>query len=124
MTATVSWYTEGRIVIAKLAGILASDEIEPLNQTVAQYVREGQAPVHLIVDALELDKFPVELRKFGSTRLYMREPNMGKIAVLTHQSVIVRFFASVVSQAAHIELKMFDTLDAGLAFLKRVDGTL
>ena len=124
MSATVSWYEQDRIILVNIEGVLLKEEIDPANQSVAQYVREGQAPVHLIIDALRLDKFPLELKQFSGARSYMREPNMGKIAVISKQSVVVRFFASVLTQAAHIEMKMFDTLDEGLAFLRRVDGTL
>lgn len=103
---------------------MLKEEIDPTNAAIVQYVREGQAPVHVIIHALQLDKFPLELRQFSGARDYMREPNMGKIAVISKQSVVVRFFASTLSQVAHIELKMFDTLEAGLDFLRRVDRTL
>jgi hypothetical protein len=113
MSATVSWYQEGRIVYAKLVGILSKDEIDPANQSIAQFVREGQAPVHLIVDASQLDKFPLDLKQFSGTKVYLREPNLGKLAIISKQSTFVRFFASIITQAAHIEMQMFDTLDEG-----------
>jgi hypothetical protein len=124
MTATISWLEPERIVYAKLEGNLLKEELDPLNQTVAQYVHEGHAPVHFIVDALGLEKFPMDLKQFSSTRVYLREPNMGKLAIISKQSMFVRFFASVITQAAHIEMKIFDSLDEALSFLERVDGSL
>ena len=124
MSANVSWYIQDRIILTTLEGVLLKEEIDPTNAAIDQYVRDGQAPVHLIINALKLDKFPLELKQFSGTRSYMREPNMGKVAVISKQSVVVRFFASVLTQAAHIEMKMFDTLDDGVTFLRRVDGTL
>ncbi|MEO8607805.1 MAG: hypothetical protein ABI690_07995 [Chloroflexota bacterium] len=124
MSVTVSWNLHDRIIHVKLEGNLLKDELDPSNQIIAQYVREGQPPVHVIVDAVQLDKFPMDLKQFSGSKVYLREPNMGKLVIISKQSVFVRFFASVISQAAHIEMQMFDDMDSGLAYLQRVDGSV
>jgi hypothetical protein len=124
MPATVSWYQQGRIIFTELEGNLLKAEMDSANQMMAQYVGEGQPPVHILVDALRLEKFPLDLKQFSGAKLYMQHPNVGKLALISKQSVFVKFFASVITQAAHIEMQMFDTLEAGFDFLKRIDMTL
>jgi hypothetical protein len=124
MSATASWYQPGRIVHVVIEGDLTLDDAETVNQVVTQYIREGQPPVHLLVEATRLGKFPLDLKRFPKLTGYLHEPNLGKMAVITSQGALTKFFASIITQAAHIEMKLFDKLDDGMTFLRRVDITL
>ena len=124
MPASASWYQQGRIIYATVEGNLTMDEVVAVNQMVTQLLQEGQAPVHLIVDASKLDKFPIDLKRFASATSYLKEPHLGKMAVISNQGGFVKFFASIITQAARIEMKMFDKVEDGLTFFRRVDFSL
>jgi hypothetical protein len=59
MSATPSWYIEGRIIHLKLTDVVSESQLSALDKLMISFLREGTAPqVHLIVDVSELSSLP------------------------------------------------------------------
>lgn len=59
MSATPSWFIEGRIIHLKLADVVLESQLSALDKLMMSFLRAGTAPqVHLIVDVSELTALP------------------------------------------------------------------
>jgi hypothetical protein len=59
MSATPSWYIEGRVIRLKLTDVVQENQLSALDKMMTSFLRNGTNPqVHLILDISELNSLP------------------------------------------------------------------
>lgn len=125
MPYQIAWHLEKRILMVKMFGLLTDEESSEIGTINSQHLAEGIAPVHIIVDTTELEKFPTNLRQNSQFMAYLRTPSLGWVIVigLTH-NVLAKFAVSVISQVIKFRLSQRDSMSDALTFLEGYDSTL
>ena len=111
--------------MVKLFGLLTDEESSEVGTINSQHLAEGIAPIHIIVDTTELEKFPTNLRQNSQFMAYLRTPSLGWVIVigLTH-NVLAKFAVSVISQVIKFRLSQRESMSDALSFLEGNDATL
>src|SRR4051812_31972818 len=123
MSFNLSWFLEKRIVYASASGQVTVSELQNVVHTMAAYIRQGDAPVHALLDFTNVEKFPTRINAYKDFAFPAAEPNTGML-VLISANKLALFIIGVVAQLSDRNIYTFPTLDEGLAFLARKDSTL
>jgi hypothetical protein len=125
MPYQIAWHVEKRIVMVKMFGLLSDNEANEIGQINSQRLAEGIAPVHMIVDTTELEKFPTNLRQNSQFMAYLRAPSLGWVIVIgLTNNVLAKFAVSVISQVIKFRLAERQSVADALTFLQGNDPTL
>jgi hypothetical protein len=123
MPQKMDYWVEKRVTFHWIAGDITAAEFLEANATAVQLVRNGNGPVHHVVDATGVGKVNLNLRQLGEITSLLREPNLGWI-VFIGGNAIVRFLAAVLTQHDRVKFRVVDDQDAARQLLQRVDATL
>jgi len=125
MTANVSWYIEGRIVMVTATGSLTIRDGIAISNQLIQLFESSTAPlVHVLVNQRDLSAVPQDLKQIVKATAFMRHPQMGWLLLFGTENRAVHFMAYLASQIARLRHRRFSTLDDALDFLYSVDLTL
>ncbi len=124
MTVSVTWKFERRIIDVKFSGRVTIEEIEQASHTVVRYIREGQAPVHVVANMIGVEHYPREFGRLAGAIPHLAEKNLGKTILIGSNDRLVQLMVSVIRHAVQIDLRMFDSLEKTLIFLSEADPTL
>lgn len=124
MSVSITWRIERRIIYIDFGGSVSIEQIEQASQTVTQYIRAGQAPVHVIADMLGVESYPREFGRLAGAIPHLAETNLGKTILIGTNDRLLQLMVSVIRHAVQIDLRMFDSLEKTLAFLRETDPTL
>ena len=119
----VSWHVENRILLLKLKGELTSEESLEISDINVQHFDAGVAPVHLIIDISELQKFPTNIRQTSALARYLRHKKLGWVVVVG-TNTLINFMSSLLSQLTGFDYTKRDSIDDAVKFLQRQDETL
>lgn len=123
MGYSVTWYVPQRVYIVHIYGDIGLEEYQAGIDTSTEFVRAGVRPVHAIIDARQITKFPVQMKAVVQSSGVFREPNLGWVLVLT-DNLVVKFLTSVISQLSETRYKIFSHPEEALTFLYSRDVTL
>jgi hypothetical protein len=123
MAYQLSWYRDNKILLGTFNGVLTPDDLLDVNTIGTDMLRQGNPPVHDIIDALALEKVPFDLKLLKKSMQLFKEPNLGWVIVIA-QNPLFAFFGSILSQAAGKNVRVVATWDEALAILARVDSSL
>ena len=124
MPAEVSWQRESRVIYIRAWGDLTLDEMRESSATQEQYVRQGDPPVHSIIDITDLNDPGVRnLVQFRSAIMDPNTPGVGWI-VIVGSNRIIHFMGSVAAQLSGVNLRLVSTVEEAVQTLARVDSTL
>jgi hypothetical protein len=126
MPYQVSWYVDQRVVYFNAYGSATVEDIQKMNMETQNYVRAGQPLVHVLVDLSGLDKFPTNMAGMRQSLQQMDHERMGWVVVCGAGNALLRFVASLITQFVipNVRLRMFDTVQQGIEFLRERDSTL
>jgi hypothetical protein len=124
MSVSVTWKIERRLIYVDFSGSVTIEEIEKASHTVVQYIRSGQAPVHVVADMTGVDHYPREFGRLAGAIPHLAETNLGKTILIGTNSGLIQMMVSVIRHAVQIDLRMFNSLEKTLAFLHETDPTL
>lgn len=126
MPYQVSWYVEQRVIYCRAYGVASVEDIHHLNHETQSYVRAGQPLVHVLCDLKGLTKYPTNIAGMRQSLEQMDHERMGWVIVCGAGNALVRFIASLITQfiIPNVRLRMFDTLEEGIDFLREHDVTL
>jgi hypothetical protein len=123
MAYQLTWYRDKRILLGTFSGGLTVNDLAEVNTIGTDMIRQGDPPVHDIIDALALDKVPLDLKLLKKSMQLFQEPNLGWVIVIA-KNPLFGFFGSILSQAAGKNVRVVSTWDEALSILARVDMTL
>jgi hypothetical protein len=126
MPYQVSWYVDQRVVYCRAFGNASIEDIHDFNHETQLYVRAGQPLVHVLCDLKNLDKFPTNIAGMRKSLEQMDHERMGWVIVCGAGNALLRFIASLITQfiIPDVRLRMFDTVEQGVEFLREHDATL
>ena len=124
MSVSVTWKVERRIIYVEFSGSVTIEEIEKASGIVVPYIREGQAPVHVIADMVRVDYYPREFGRLVGAIPNLAEVNLGKTILIGSNNALIQLMVTVIRHAVQIDLRMFDSMEKTLAFLHETDPTL
>jgi hypothetical protein len=126
MPYQVSWYVDQRVIYCSAYGTATIEDIHGLNREVQLRVREGQPLVHVVCDLKNIEKFPTNIAGMRKSLEQMDHERMGWVIVVGAGNALLRFVASLITQfiIPNVRLRMFDTLEQGIDFLREHDATL
>ncbi|MBZ0290093.1 MAG: hypothetical protein K8I30_20885 [Anaerolineae bacterium] len=126
MPYQVSWYVDQRVVYCRAFGSATIEDIHNLNHETQTYVRAGQPLVHVICDLKGIEKFPTNIAGMRQSLEQMDYERMGWVIVVGAGNALLRFVASLITQfiIPDVRLRMFDTLELAVSFLREHDATL
>jgi hypothetical protein len=124
MPFQVKWYVEGRVATVYNWGELTVDEVRATNQELLALVRSGTAPVHLVVDTLDVTRLPSSfVPMLKEIEIFRHEPNMGWSIMVTNSSVL-HFFGMLSSNLNRTSYRALRNYREVNDLLKKVDPTL
>lgn len=126
MPYQVSWYVEQRVIYCSATGTVTTEDIHDMNHDTQTYVRAGQPLVHVLCDLKGLTKYPTNIAGMRQSLEQMDHERMGWVIVCGAGNALLRFVASLITQfiIPNVRLRMFDTLEQGVDFLREHDVTL
>jgi hypothetical protein len=123
MPIDVGWLYEGRVIKIHQHGKITSGQIVTSAERSAELIRQGQAPVHVILNGQDTEGTPDialgDLRKLIPTVV-----EGSGLMVIIQSRVMDRFFASLSMQIAGVRYKFATDEDAALELLLEYDPTL
>jgi hypothetical protein len=117
-----SWLIEKRVALVSFSGVVTVEDAAAATQASIRLISEGTAPVHMINDTTDVEKFPplLELREVGARESH---PNTGwTVMVVTHP--VLRFIVSILLQLARTKYRLAGTRQEAIDFIVSRDSTL
>src|SRR6185369_1088023 len=81
MSSEVKWLIPQRVCYFWMAGNISRKEFRDINDAVAVYIKEGQAPIHLIVDISALKWLAMNVQWIAKTTA-IRNKKVGYVLVI------------------------------------------
>lgn len=123
MKTNITWYLENRIILAHVVGDNSLEDFYVINETIIQYLDQGTAPVHLLIDVTELGNIPSNILKVKQAFTYLDHPSIGWSFFIGEMNAIKKFIVSLTTQMSGLDAKTVDTFEEALLALYRVDVT-
>jgi hypothetical protein len=117
----IQWYTPDKVLLIKIVGTLALDEMISLIQQLEAY-KDQNANFHQIYDLTELTKLPgvTEFRQGFRPDLM----SMGYVFAVGKLNPMVKFMSSTVIQFTGVRLKTAPTVEDAATQLRQLDPAL
>jgi len=123
MAITVDWLNEGNIISLTFTDEITIDELAiATNQAVALIDSVATPLVHSIIDGTQVTKYPhniLQLRE--ASKLSFNHPRYGWLMIYGAPDGLSSFFVNMVTSFFRVRVRMVDTLDEAIDFLKSVD---
>src|SRR5690349_11458631 len=123
MPYEMRWQQEKRVISGKLYGIVTLEDLSRWTPEILRYVQEGDAPVHLIADLHEIEKFPMSISALRNVLQRDIHPKMGWVVTLGGPSALMTF-SYALARLFKVNLYVADTLDEAVSALRAKDSTL
>jgi hypothetical protein len=123
MGVQVDWAVENRVIITRVWGNFTMAELIWGASEAQIMVKNGQAPVHDIIDMRHMHRFPLFIPQITKATPLFREAHLGYVIVLTY-SGMVRFISQAVLQSHQARLALLQEQAEAVAFLRQVDTSL
>jgi hypothetical protein len=123
MPHQISWAQDKRIILLNLIGSLDLEDGFKASNDTNDYINQGTAPVHLVVDMSELKSFPTNITKVNQMNQYLKNPARGWVVVIGGNS-LSNFLVNVLSQVVKFPVTQRPALNDALDFLRKNDATL
>lgn len=124
MPYKIEWYSEDkRVIYGEISGNLTLAEIREISATINQCLAEGFAPIHFMLDASRLDKFPTNIGVLKEAVTFLGKTRLGWVVIIGGSSMMLTF-AQLLMQITPTRYRKVRSLDEALAFLSNVDISL
>jgi hypothetical protein len=106
----------------QMSGEITFEDVVMVNdRALLEYLPQGDAPVHMLLDVRQVTKYPMSIRAITDTTAYLKHPSMGWMINVGADSPVMRSIASIVTQVAGIKLRTAASIDEAHEVLRRVD---
>ncbi len=123
MPYQVRWHTPGEIIFIEYNGMLKLKDFEEYNQDLIKLLDEGRYPVHVVADTANLQGVVPQAVDIKNVLSYVKHPSLGWVNICGANQII-RMLAVIVFQMTGTQLKMHDTVDEALIFVRDYEHTL
>ena len=123
MAWQIDWHVPTRIFFMKLIGDLTIDDLHRLVDEELDFIRNGDPPVHFIVDLREMGDYPISISELRRNLALYNEPNLGWLMTLSNDRM-VQYLSRVVSTLQRNRYRHFNGPDELIEFIVRKDESL
>ncbi len=123
MPYEIRWHQDKRIIHGRLYGVVTLDDLSQWTPEILRYVQMGDAPVHLLADLHDIEKFPMSISALKSVLQREVDPKMGWVVTLGGPSALMTF-SYVLARLFKVNLRVADTMSEAVSALQSVDPTL
>lgn len=125
MPFELSWYIPDRVIYIRTHGETGS-QLELFAQELGNYVQQGIAPVHLILDDTQTISMNMKIKglQMAFKNSHIDGEKLGWCTGVGDTNTIVKVMTPLFVTMLQIEYKRFDHLTQAIAFLRQVDMTL
>jgi hypothetical protein len=113
------WLIEGRVCQVIVPPLVTEDMLSTYDKQIVSLMDSAPGVVHVLVDVTPMDVIP-SVRHWVGLKM-ARHPHFGQTLLIgLEHKPMMRFFASVVSQALRVPVKSFSTQEAALDYLRHI----
>ena len=117
------WYIDQRVLYQKVSGTVSVQDLAALQADGDPKIENGIRFVHVIVDATDVTNFPISLSELNRVMHRSTSDNRGWTVIIAANRML-QVITSTLVQLAGMRVRIFSTLDAGLAFIKQQDSSI
>ena len=117
------WYIDQRVLYQKVSGTVSVQDLAALQADGDPKMENGIRFVHVIVDATDVTHFPINLGDLNRVMHRSTSDNRGWTVIIASNRML-QVITSTLVQLAGMRVRIFSTLDAGLAFIKQQDSSI
>jgi hypothetical protein len=119
----IKWLVKPRIILAYSEGSQDIDDVRLNNQEIKALLDAGQAPVHLVFQAVNLKNSPTNIQELKNSLDFLRHPNLGWI-ISVGSNPILNFVSTIVTNLFRINLRQANSLEDAIDWLKQLDPSI
>jgi hypothetical protein len=120
MPYEMSWYVENRAIETRLYGDVTEEEIRHSAESLDELLREGQAPLFLLIDLREVTRFPSNFSQMLEGISAYRSDNSVAWTITIFQNSLYNLFAVLASKTTGIPMQSFRTLEQADEFIAHI----
>jgi hypothetical protein len=120
----ISWLVERRIMAVRFFGNLTLAEIRDCTATGQHLLEEGIAPVHCLIDATDLERYPLRISDIYAVAPQDPHPKVGWTVFYGLKMHILTIIIRVLSELGRFPYRVATTRAEALALLAKEDPTL
>jgi hypothetical protein len=124
MSYRFSWYVPRRVIYIHMEGILTLGDLGALKEESRTFALNGDAPVHAIIDCLEVTGLPHDLPGILRGMREGETPLAGAFSVIVTSNRLAQFLSATLFQLLKLELRIAPTVADAFDILTRFDATL
>ena len=98
MPIDISWIQPNRVIYERFHGTITLEEMSAIQQEFLNYLNEGDAPVHAIIDLSAVRDFPKSISQIRKGLVSTGNTQLGRVVLVTGKNPVLRFISSVISQ--------------------------
>lgn len=123
MPYQIDWLIPNRIIDVTLKDETNIEELMRLVQVMEAYIRDGEAPIHIIMRADTITSFPNDIQdSYKIFRLLPRQ-QIGYLIVTTTDTVL-QYITSTTARLIGLRWRTYATSEEAIQFLARIDKSL
>src|SRR5687767_7889598 len=116
----IKWLVSPRIILAYSEGSQDIDDVRLNNQEIKALLDSGQAPVHLVFQAVNLKSSPTNIQELKNSLDFLRHPNLGWI-ISVGSNPVLNFVSVIVTNLFRINMRQANSLEDAINWLKQLD---
>jgi len=126
MSVDIGWRQPSRVIYERFYDNVTVEELSTVQQQLFQFLSEGDAPVHIIIDMAAVHSFPKSLNQIRQALAPDKTGKAGRIVLVTGDNPLLKFVTSTISQIAFRDshFTFCAVLDEAVAYLRERDETV
>lgn len=126
MPIELSWQQPRRVIYERFHGTITIEEMSAIQQKFIEYLNEGEAPVHAIIDLSAVRDFPKSISQIRQGLVSTGNTQLGRIVLVTGKNPVLRFISSVISQLIlkNAQYALCDSLEEAARLLRERDPSV
>ena len=126
MTVEITWQQPKRVIYERFYDVVTVEELTSIQQTFFQYLIDGDAPVHSIIDLSAVRSYPKSINQVRQAFVPDKTGKGGRVVIIVGSNVVMRFITSMVSQIAFkdAQFTFCNSVGEAVAYLRQLDPTV
>lgn len=122
MPAENSWVVENRVMLTRLSGQITVEDMQASSRRGTAMIESGIAPVYSLVDASQIEHFPLKLNELKSITEEGSSDKLSWIIIYGIPNRLMSFLATTFAQVIGKRYKVVNTQAEALAFIAQQEG--
>jgi hypothetical protein len=122
MPAENTWVVENRVMLTRLTGHITVEDMKASARRGTAMIESGIAPVYSLVDASQIEHFPLKLNELKSITEEGSSDKLSWIIIYGIPNRLLSFLATTFAQVIGKRYKVVNTQAEALAFIAQQEG--